>query len=254
MGVRPRADDESDANHGSRPQLCTGTEAAAAYRTVQKRIDKLIRGRVDLGDVLVPACPEWSVRQTVSHLAGTAEDMVSLNLHGAGTDAWTRAQLTRLAHRSLNELLALWAETTGAVADLLEQSPKLVGAQMVFDALTHEHDIRGAIGEPGLRAQDAVFAVAAGFLTTMLDRTIRRTETPALRLTTPTTGTVQLGDSAKASARIAVDLSDFEALRAFGGRRSRRQILALPWRGDAGNLLPIFSTAIVRPPNKDLLE
>ncbi|UQX09830.1 maleylpyruvate isomerase N-terminal domain-containing protein [Candidatus Mycobacterium methanotrophicum] len=221
---------------------------------MQQRVDALIRGRTDLGDLTVPACPEWSVRQTVSHLAGSAEDLISLNLDGAGTDEWTRAQLTRLADCSLDELLAIWAENTGAVADLFEQSPKIFGAQAVFDVLTHEHDIRGAIGEPGLRAEDPVFVVAAGFLMTMFDRFIRRTERPALRLTTPTVGTVQLGDPTMAPARITLNLSDFEALRTFGGRRSNGQILALPWRGDAANLLPVFSTAIIRPPTNDLLE
>lgn len=249
-----RADDESNGGCPLRPQLCTGAEAATAYRTVQQRVDALIRGRTELGDLTVPACPEWSVRQTVSHLAGSADDLASLNLDGAGTDAWTRAQLTRLADCSLDELLAIWAENTGAVADLFEQSPKIVGAQAVFDVLTHEHDIRGAIGEPGLRAEDPVFMVAASFLMTMFDRFIRRTERPALRLTTPTTGTMQLGDPAAAPARITLNLSDFEALRAFGGRRSNRQILALPWRGDAAHLLPIFNTAIIRPPANDLLE
>jgi uncharacterized protein (TIGR03083 family) len=221
---------------------------------VQRRVDALLRGRTEVADRKVPACPQWSVRQTLSHLTGTAQDMVSLNLDGVGTDAWTQAQLDRLAEHSLDELLDLWAQATGAAADLLRLSPKLLGAQGVFDALTHEHDIRGALDEPGSRTADPVFEVAAGFLTTMADRVIRRNANPCLRLTTPTTGTTQLGNPAKAPSQIAVELSDFEALRAFGGRRSTRQLLALPWRGDAAALLPIFHTPFVRPPSVDLAE
>ncbi|CDO89357.1 hypothetical protein AWC29_12555 [Mycobacterium triplex] len=74
------------------------------------------------------------------------------------------------------------------------------------------------------------------------------------QLTTPTTGTIQLGDPAKSPGAITVQLSDFEALRAFGGRRSRRQLSDLPWVGDAGSLLSIFHTAAVRPPADDLPE
>ncbi|HEV7582273.1 MAG TPA: maleylpyruvate isomerase N-terminal domain-containing protein [Mycobacterium sp.] len=70
---------------GARRQLRSGADAAAAYRTVQRRVDALVRGRTDVCERNVPACPEWSVRQTVSHLAGTAQDMVSLNLDTAGT-------------------------------------------------------------------------------------------------------------------------------------------------------------------------
>ncbi len=60
--------------------------------------------------------------------------------HGAGTISWTQAQLNRLAAHDLDALLELWAETTDSAPGLLEQSPKLVGGQFVFDALTPEHD------------------------------------------------------------------------------------------------------------------
>ncbi|MBV8788432.1 MAG: maleylpyruvate isomerase N-terminal domain-containing protein [Mycobacterium sp.] len=237
-----------------RPQLRSGAEAVAAYRTVHRRVDALTRDRADACERSVPACPKWSVRQTVSHLTGTAQDMVALNLEQAGTDAWTQAQLDRLADLTLEELLELWSETIDAVAELLMQIPKLSAAQAIFDALTHEHDIRGALDEPGSRTADPAFAVSAGFLTTMVDRAIRRNANPFLRLSTPTTGTIQLGDPARSVGQIAVELSDFEALRVFGGRRSYRQLQALPWDGDAAPLLPLFDSGVVRPPTGDLIE
>lgn len=239
---------------GVRSHLRSSADAAAAYRLVQGRVDALLRGRTDVCERVVPACPAWSIRQTVCHLAGTAEDAVAANLDNAGTDEWTQAQLDRLAGRRLDEVLDLWATATEAVTEFLAASPKLVGAQAVFDALIHEHDIRGALAEPGSRTADPAFAVAVGFLTTMIDRTIRRNALPCLQLTTPTTGTTQLGDPAKAPGQIAVELSDFEALRVFGGRRSRRQLATLPWEGDVAQLLPIFHTVAVRPPTEDLCE
>ncbi|MEM6109385.1 maleylpyruvate isomerase N-terminal domain-containing protein [Mycobacterium sp. 050272] len=239
---------------GPRRHLRSSTDAAAAYRTVQGRVDALLRGRTDVCERAVPACPGWSVRQTVCHLAGTAQDVVAGNLAGVGTDEWTQAQLDRLAGHRLDEVLDLWAAATETVIQFVTGSPKLVAAQAVFDALTHEHDIRGALGEPGSRTADPAFAVAVGFLTTMIDRTIRRNAYPCLRLTTPTTGTTQLGDPASAPGQIAVELSDFEALRVFSGRRSRRQLANLPWVGDPAGLQPIFHTVAVRPPADDLCE
>lgn len=246
--------DSADPRTVGMPRLRSSAENAYAYRTVQRRVDALIRGRADLADLAVAACPEWSVHHTVCHLAGTAQDLVSHNLQNVGTDAWTSAQIGRMAIFSADEVLDLWAETAILVARQFEQSPKLYGAQVVFDALTHEHDIRDAIGEPRRRVEDPDFAVAVGYLTTMLDRAIRRAALPSLRLTTPTVGAVQLGDPNRAPAHIAIDLADFELLRAFGGRRSMRQLLALPWQGDAHDLLPIFNTAFVRPPVNDLRE
>jgi hypothetical protein len=53
---------------------------------------------------------------------------------------------------------------------------------------------------------------------------------------------------------------DFEALRAFGGRRSIAQLLAFPWDGDT-NLMPAFTDVLpaftndgLRPPTDDLIE
>ncbi len=238
----------------TRPRLCSGNDAATAYRTVQRRVDALLRGRTDVAERTVPACPQWSVRQTLGHLVGIAQDIVSLNLEGVGTDAWTRAQLDRVADHSLDELLDLWAGSVDAVVDLLMKGPKLLSAQGVFDSLTHEHDIRGALDESGSRTRDPVFGVAAGFLTTMLDRGIRRAALPSLRLTTRRPEPSSSAIRPKHPARIAVELSDFEALRTFGGRRSRRQLLALPWQGDGEALLPVFQTAVVRPPTDDLVE
>jgi hypothetical protein len=100
-----------------------------------------------------------------------------------------------------------------------------------------------------------------GFVTTMGDQFIRQAELPALRLATPTIGSVQLGDPSTARGQLALSISDFEALRALGGRRSIRQLLALPWQGNPTDLvpafthlLPAFSNDGVRPPNNDLLE
>jgi hypothetical protein len=133
--------------------------------------------------------------------------------------------------------------------------------QLVFDTLTHEHDIRGALGEPGSRAGDLAFKAALGFVTTMGDQFIRQAELPTLRLTTPTIGSVQLGDPHAARGHVALSVSDFEALRAFGGRRSVAQLRALPWDGDPTNLMPAFTDVLpaftndgLRPPARDLIE
>jgi hypothetical protein len=95
----------------------------------------------------------------------------------------------------------------------------------------------------------------------MADRFIGHARLPSLRLITPAKGSLRLGDAHTARGQVALDLSDFEALRTFGGRRSIRQLLALPWHGDPTRLLPAFPHQLpaftnggIRPPNDDLLE
>ncbi len=95
----------------------------------------------------------------------------------------------------------------------------------------------------------------------MGDQFVRHGGLPALRLITPALGPVQLGDPQTGRGQVTLEVSDFEALRAFGGRRSIRQLRALPWRGDPTNLLPAFTQLLpaftnggIRPPDDDLVE
>jgi uncharacterized protein (TIGR03083 family) len=243
------------------PRLLPVADAAAAYRLVYQRVDALIRGRADVTERRVPACPAWTIRQTVAHLAGIAQDIVSINVEKKGADSWTQAQVDRLGEHSIDELLDLWGQMIDEGATTLALAPQASVCQLVFDTLTHEHDIRGALSEPGSRTDDLAFEVAMGFVTTMGDQFIRQAGLPALRLITPTIGSVLLGDPHTAPGQVALDISDFEALRAFGGRRSIRQLLALPWRGDPKHLMPAFTHLLpafsndgIRPPNDDLIE
>jgi uncharacterized protein (TIGR03083 family) len=246
---------------GQTPQLLPISDAAAAYRLVFERVDALVRGRDGIAELRVPACPGWTIRQVVAHLAGVAEDIVSLNLEAKGTGPWADAQVDRLGGHSIDDLLDLWGQSVGPVAAILALASEAGVCQLVFDTLTHEHDIRGALGEPGSRAGDLAFKAALGFVTMMGDQFIRQAELPALRLSTPTIGSVQLGDTRTARGHLELSTSDFETLRAFGGRRSIGQLLALPWHGDPTDLVPVFTDLLptftnegLRPPTDDLIE
>ena len=231
-------------HYGQAPQLVPIRGAGAAYRLVRGRIDALVRGRDGIGDLAVPACPGWTIRQVIAHLAGVAQDIVALNLETKGTRPWADAQVARLGERSIDDLLDLWGQSLDAVSANLALASDPGVCQLVFDTLTHEHDIRGALGEPGSRAGDLAFKAALGFVATMGDQFIRQAELPTLRLTTPTIGSVQLGDPHAARGHVALSVSDFEALRAFGGRRSVAQLRALPWDGDPTNLMPAFTDVL----------
>ncbi|MBS9534920.1 maleylpyruvate isomerase N-terminal domain-containing protein [Mycobacterium sp. M1] len=241
------------------PRPAPVADAAAAYRLVHERLVALLGGRDDVGEFAVPACPGWTVRQTVAHLVGVGQDVVAMNMADKAGDSWVQAQLDRLGGFGIDRLLDLWGQLIDPVTARL--ALEVAAGQLVFDTLTHEHDIRGALGEPGSRTGDLTFEVALGFLTTMGDLMIRQGSLPALRLTTPAIGTVHLGDPDSAKEPAALDISDFEAVRALGGRRSVRQLSALPWDRDPTDWmpvfthwLPVFSNGGIRPPSDDLVE
>jgi uncharacterized protein (TIGR03083 family) len=253
--------DYLDAQTSSPPQLPPVADAVAAYRLLHHRIDELIRRHPHAADLVVPACPDWTVRQTVAHLVGVAQDVICLNLEGKGTDAWAQAQVERLGDHDLDALLELWSQSIDQLADTLAEAPQWSACQLVFDTITHEYDLRGALNEPAGRTSDPAVGPAIGFVTMMVDQFIRHGSMPALRLSTPATGPVQLGDPDAAPGKLALAVSDFEAIRAFGGRRSVAQLLALPWHGDPAHLLPAFTQQLpavtsngIRPPTHDLIE
>lgn len=249
------------ARYSQVPQLLPISDAGAAYRLICERVDALVRGRDGIAELAVPACPGWTIRQVVAHLAGVAQDIVALNLEKKGTGPWADAQVARLRGHSIDDLLDLWGQSLDSVTANLAFASDAGVCQLVFDTLTHEHDIRGALREPGSRAGDLAFKAALGFVTTMGDQFIRQADLAALQLTTPTIGSVELGDPRTARGHVALNVSDFEALRSFGGRRSVGQLLALPWDGDPSNLMPAFTEVMpaftndgLRPPSDDLIE
>ena len=60
---------------------------------------------------------------------------------------------------------------------------------------------------------------------------------------------------------MGLTISDFDAMRSFGGRRSVAQLFALPWDRDPTDLMPAFTEILsaftndgLRPPADDLIE
>jgi uncharacterized protein (TIGR03083 family) len=143
--------------YGHVPQLVPISAAGAAYRLICERVDALVRGRDGVPELAVPACPGWTIRQLLAHLAGVAQDIVALNLEKKGTGPWADAQVARLGGHSIDDLLDLWGQSLDTVSAKLAFASDAGVCQLVFDTLTHEHDIRGALSEPGSRAGDLAF-------------------------------------------------------------------------------------------------
>jgi uncharacterized protein (TIGR03083 family) len=186
---------------------------------------------VDAGDAAVetiaPATPEWTARELLAHLTGVATDIVQGSLEGVGTDAWTARQVEARRDRSVAELLAEWNEHGPVVESMADQLGR-AGAQLVTDASTHEHDIRGAIGRPGARDSDAV-EIAFHYVGDALAHEFDTAGRGAL-VVHHDGGTTTFGS---AEPTFALQTTRFEFLRATTGRRSTAQIAAYEWNGIA---------------------
>ena len=113
----------------------------------------------------------------------------------------------------------------------------LVPQELAVDALTHEQDIRGALGLPPaiqpdeLRFATKRFAGGAGMV-------MNSAGLPALAIEATDTDFATLAGEGERTATVRAP--EFEFFRAFAGRRSREQVAAFDWDGDSAPYLDAF--------------
>jgi hypothetical protein len=131
-------------------------------------------------------------------------------MEGVTTDAWTQAQVDRHEGESLSQLADTWLAIAAEFDVVLPPIPSPINSQMVMDAVTHEHDLRHAVGRSG--AQDSLAVdVALGWLLNMVE--------------------VKIPGSAQEILDTGV--SHFELMRSLTGRRSIDQMNHLGLDGAA---------------------
>lgn len=231
----------------------SGPDYAGAYRGVRLGLEALLRVRPEEDlDAIAPATPEWRVRDVAAHLAGVCDDIVQGNMSGVASDEWTAAQVATRSDWPMARLLEQWnADATVVEQQMNEWGPGM--GQMVFDAFTHEQDIRGALEEPGGRESPAA---AIGFdwfvanIRRRADADSGEGARPAIRLVTETDDLEILG---RGPAATTLRVSRYEFIRAITGRRSRHQIEAFDWEGEP-RVDDLFFTDLFRPSPADILE
>ncbi|HEX8869790.1 MAG TPA: maleylpyruvate isomerase N-terminal domain-containing protein [Lentzea sp.] len=172
------------------------------YREARARIVGLTMGlsAEELGRV-VPACPEWTVHQLISHLSGEASDLVNGRMEGAPSQEWTARHVAERADVPVDDLLEQW-NSAGAVIDGMPRIPH----QFAMDAITHEADLRAVLGRE--RLPDAVWFPTLVWM--------------APRVVPDATFKTDLGVIGDGPATL--EAAAYDLWRAFFGRRSRRQM------------------------------
>ncbi|MGI9052697.1 MAG: maleylpyruvate isomerase family mycothiol-dependent enzyme [Ilumatobacteraceae bacterium] len=197
----------------------------AHYRASRERLTDLLAD-LDAGDWSqpVPACPGWRVHDVVAHLVGVIEDGMAGKLDGPPDDSVTAEEVLRHRDDAPAELLARWQELAPLFEAVVTEREVWPAA---FDALSHEHDIRGALGRPGSRS-DVSVQLAAQLLIEGLDvAAVVHADLEHASVSSPPVDGPQL----------TVRTTAFEVLRLRLGRRSRDQVLALEWSSPPGDVV-----------------
>jgi mycothiol maleylpyruvate isomerase-like protein len=194
---------------------------AAAYEATRARVRAVVEAADAAAlDRVVPATPEWRARDVLAHMVGVTDDVVHGRLEGLASDAWTRAQVDARRAVPPARLLDEWDEHAARFGELLGAAPAEIAGQALFDAATHEHDLRNALGAPGARDSDAV---ECGWDWIVDART--RAGAPAICFATE--AGERLSGAGERAARI--EATRFELFRAVSGRRTETEIRAYRW-------------------------
>ena len=240
---------------------------AGAYRSVQTRIAELAVGADP--STRVPACPEWDIRQLVAHLTGLAEDVAEGNLRGYGGEPWTARQVESRSNRDIDILLLEWADHTSELDTILEHphsagmgdsfDSAVAGTQPIAtlpgavlgDAVIHEHDLRGALGNADARNSAELIGALDGMIRG-IRRGFPRAGVPTLRVVATDVGMEWLMglDAPKAELRATA----YELFRSVSGRRTKAEIADLTWEGDPKPFLDHLVWPFFSVPTESLAE
>jgi uncharacterized protein (TIGR03083 family) len=228
---------------------------AMSYKRGQERVVALMEGND--AETMVPACPEWSATDVVRHLAGLSADISNDVFDGFASEEWTDQQIRDRADMTIDQVIAEWnASIDGAglilddvaSSDHPESVPSALGMipttalapMAISDILHHEFDLRNAYGDSSGRELPEIHIAAAGHVRSLRGQ-FAELGLPTLRVESTDSG--QGWNIGRNEPAATVRASSFELMRSIGGRRTRDEMLALEWNGDA----EIFVDAMVLP-------
>lgn len=212
-------------------------EIASSYQEIQGRLSAAARGfSAEQLATPTPTCPGWTVKGVLSHLAGNVDDLLAGRLAGPPDESQTAAQVADRADVPVADILDQWDEQTPGFAALMADLEIWL---VPFDLITHEFDIKGALGDRSNRTGDEISGFASRIGDGVDVGRPLRIETETQVLGTP-------------DADLSLQISDFELVRVRPGRRSASQVRALGWSEDIGDAA--LRVCVFGPSPHDIVE
>lgn len=113
-----------------------------AYRACRENITRLVTSGPSVAELPVPACPGWSVRDLVGHLVVVCRMAVDEEPGEISEPPPPPPGIP------VSELVVTWAELEENLAAVLPRADWLRRRILPLDALSHELDLRSALGMP----------------------------------------------------------------------------------------------------------
>ena len=221
-----------------RPTL-RGTRAPSheSYHQVRHNVVELLSAAREVENPVVPACPEWTLRDLLAHLAGSAALAIGR------MSGWPAAHPSASADMGVAELLEAWDRLGSEVDLLLSERTGRAGNLLVTDAFTHELDIRYAVGAP-LPGDHPAFPARS--------RCWPPGSRPGSAARAARGADVHRGPQwtvGEGEAAATVTADRYDLYRSLAGRRTHAQITSLGWGRDSHRWLPAFTWGPFSPPS-----
>jgi uncharacterized protein (TIGR03083 family) len=227
----------------------SGIDVGVAYRDCRDRIIEVVSGCSSAQwEQGVPHCPSWTVRQTLAHLAGVADDAINGNMEGVASEPWTAAQVSKRALVSGPNIIEEW-QFSGPFIDARATDVGLTLAQLLFDTVAHEHDLRYTLGSPGGRSSDGML-VALAFANRVLPPRLSDAGINLQVLIDDPRGSSALVHAMPTIASgatlrpLTLRTTLFDLIRMSGSRRSLAQIHAMDWSDDPTPVIAMLPFAL----------
>ena len=224
----------------------TGEQLAEEYRASRLRTAALLEGiSADDEQRIVPTCPDWRVRDLVSHVNALAADLSAGRGPDGDTQAWVDQQVIDRADLPVSTQLEQWSESGAAFEETLRSTPQLKA--LVVDLISHEHDVAGAIGTQSDRSSSGVELVMS-MMGRVFAKDLQEANLNAFRMV--------CGDRSweygEGDVELEVRGDLWEMFRLTGGRRSMAQVLASDHEGDMAR----YMTGLIHNPlpEVDIIE
>ena len=184
----------------------------------------------------VPATPDWTVRDLLSHMVGLGADVLAGDEPDDHNETWTRAQVDARSESSIEELLAEWRSVVEPLSAWMQDN----GTRPLGDVVIHEQDLRSALDRPGARDTDGLRAVR-GRMAGRFAKAVRGRPAIALVASDDRWTWTSDGSDDPDSAEVLVEAPAFDLFRALTSRRTAEQLESWTVRGDVGAHLDAFA-------------
>ncbi len=211
-------------------------DAPDVYAEVRSELIALARGLDEAqAATTVPMCPAWSIKDVYAHVVGINADLISGNIAGVGTEAWTAAQVESRADHSLQEVCDEWERLQPKVDAAMAETNGLA-LRAGADLSAHRLDVLSTLGRDDDRNGRATQLALFRYGPEVVGR-VAEAGLPVLELIAGD----QRWVSADGPVSVSLTATPFELFRVLTGRRSEGQTRALAWSRDPTEYLSLLS-------------